>query len=124
MEGIYTCFLPRRLGVDIVNNLVLLLSVRPDLTGNPQNVYPRQQNPSLGEMSYALYRLVTSMPPQSETTPDLSLLRHRTHFHGRVHMPLQKQLRPTSLCKSSSFPSSLHMYDSKDLINYVRYRSW
>lgn len=43
MEGIYTCFLPRKLGLDVVNNLVTFAICRARIHSNPTNyyVYPR-----------------------------------------------------------------------------------
>lgn len=82
IEEINTHFLPRKLGVDVVDNLVTIVSCRAWPHPNPPECLPQtihlrlvslalsQLNPSLGEMSHELYSLVTSTLSRSETTPD------------------------------------------------------
>jgi hypothetical protein len=80
MEEIYTCFLPSRLRMVIVNNLATFTICRArSHLNSPERLsqtLPKsltlalilnQQNQSLGEMSHVLYSLVLSMLSHSET---------------------------------------------------------
>lgn len=100
-----TCFLPRRLGVDVVNDLVTFALCRARPHPNPQIVYPRlslprsvylalflsQANPQLGEISPVLHRLLTSNATSVRDHTRSQALRLQI-FKVEVTSALQKSL--------------------------------
>lgn len=90
VEMKYLVFLPRKLRVDIVSDLVtFLLSVMADLTQSLHNVYARLSQlikPSLGRVSHVLCSLLTSLLSESETTLDLRSFSCGTPSYGCIYL--------------------------------------